>query len=199
MIRSALTSILSFLVQCSLSSMNIKNLRWAGDQITCMESSLPFHQIMSMLKLTFFPNILFISIIRYITLEMSSKRRAKNCDVDNQQKPFTCVNKFILAKMSCHIPWLQSNSPKKVCTSALDLDEYYNIHKGILENQLDQELKEFGCFLKPNCVENYWIPKTLVQLKDSIIENSPYFGSFLQPNKTSLYLAMLSDEVSFKN
>ena len=45
----------------------------------------------------------------YVDLTMSSFRKIKDCDKNNQQKSFVCVNEFISDKMSKLFLYLSSN------------------------------------------------------------------------------------------
>ena len=127
---------------------------------------------------------------------MSSARKILKCDPENNQRALSCVNDFISAKMSCHVPWLQNkpSAGKKMCTSTKELEEYYTLHTRISLHKLDDELIDFGC-LKANCEENSWSAKILATVTDSVVKDNPLFGSFVHPDKSSLYFGMLTTQV----
>ena len=127
---------------------------------------------------------------------MSSTRRIKNCDKENRQKDFDCINTFVSHEMSCNVPWLPDKSPEKdLCTSAKQLEEFVQLKHEITMDT--QALEDFGCS-KNNCVINKWSAKSLIKFTPGVLENNPTVGSFVEPNLTSIFIGMMSNEVDVK-
>ena len=97
----------------------------------------------------------------------------KDCDEDNQQKPFDCVNNFMQAKTGCDTTRLL-----ETCNSSQDLNHYFKVAKEVADGVKDNELEEFGCMQK-NCDFYYWIPEnkcpfdnlSLISIYDSTVRS----------------------------
>ena len=128
---------------------------------------------------------------------MKSSRRIQNCDKTNQQKQFQCLHRFISSQIKCTFPWSSNNSVKalKNCSSAEELDRYYQVYTDILLQNMNDKLEDFGCLLQ-NCNQNTWISHTLVTIDDRTLRNNPYFENYFIANKTTFWFSIMTDEVT---
>ena len=127
---------------------------------------------------------------------MKSFRGLTNYDGVNKKVQFSCINHFLSNQLQCTFPWFFGNSGKvlKNCSTSAQLDKYYHLYTEILQQKKNDELEDFGCIPK-NCVQNTWIPETLVTVDNKTLTNNPFFERYFTKDKTTFWFSTLSDEV----
>ena len=95
---------------------------------------------------------------------MYSNKHVTDCDSENKQNTFDCIEKFLASKVDCRFPWLDkryfSKNNSKVCNKTEELKLHLETQFKLYQRKLDDELVEFGC-LKRNCLEKIWQPRHL--------------------------------------
>ena len=90
------------------------------------------------------------------------EKQVTDCDSENKQSAFECIEKFLASKVDCLFPWLDprnfSNLSKTVCNKTEDLKKHLENQFQIYRRTMDDELKAFGCLLK-NCMQKTWQPR----------------------------------------
>ena len=125
---------------------------------------------------------------------MNSYRGLQDCDRSNKNRQFTCINEFLSQRLNCSFPWSNIKSKAKECSSSKELSQFYDLYTEILQQNMNEELKVFGCLPK-NCIQDSWIPETLVTVDKKTLSNNPSFESYLVEDKTTIWFSTLSDEV----
>ena len=87
--------------------------------------------------------ILYLS--RGFTPLAKSTIKYDNCDQENKQRPFDCVNSYLETKFKCSAPW-------KNCTS---LESYGETYRKILRGDTSS-LLDFNCNLEMDCKRYIW-------------------------------------------
>ena len=121
----------------------------------------------------------------------------ENCDQKNEQKPFSCIQKFIASKLNCKWPWLEKyfyNETLKNCETVEELKYYLNVYNKVLRGDLNSELENFGCLTK-NCIEYSWMTRKLLEMKTEDLLRNPNTAPLVKLNKTGFTFTILSNEV----
>ena len=125
---------------------------------------------------------------------MNSYRGSQDCDRSNKKSQFTCINEFLSHCLNCTFPWSNIKSKTKECFSALELSQFYDLYTDILKQNMDKELAEFGCFPK-NCIQDTWVPETMITVDKRTLSNNPFFECYLVENRTTIWFSTFSDKV----
>ena len=130
-------------------------------------------------------------------LKMESHKRIKNCDKQNEQKQFNCINNFIQQKLGSNLPWLNASTNPNDFRGNQSLNDFVTIYWQILQHKLDNELRTFGCLL-PNCDQKSWKAHPFAKYRKEFLSNSPDLEkAFSHENRTRHWITMFSHEVSF--
>ena len=137
---------------------------------------------------------------------VNSNKQVTDCDTENKQESFDCIEKFLASKIDCRFPWLDkrqfSKSNSKVCNTSAELKLHLEIQLKMYQRTLDDELTEFGC-LKRNCLEKSWKPRHMYgfEIESSLTgENSvpnPLFGHINMTGKDLIMFTQISRQVCF--
>ena len=130
---------------------------------------------------------------------MKQFKGIQNCDKENKQRQFDCINRFISNRLNCSFPWDRIQGINKFCQSAEEVDKYHQIYSQIMMKnpELQEDLKKFGCTLQ-NCIQNTWVSEIMVTVDENALLNNPFFKSYLAENMTTFWFSPMSDEVSVK-
>lgn len=142
-------------------------------------------------------NMKFMTIPKdseFIHMDKKSFRGIKDCDVNNQQRSFYCIEDFIAQSLDCQLPWRQESNEKCPLENSKLLNDFYETYNDVLLGKLDKQLEEFGC-LKPNCIRNSWSLNTMATFDNQTLQNNPFFASYLLENKTTFWFTSFEDEV----
>ncbi len=95
-----------------------------------------------------------------------------DCDSLNGQVFDACLDKFIMSKLGCRLPWINKGNVidiGRTCTTAKDLDNYMNLLDFVKSYDGHKELQAYGC-LQSNCLVDEWYPQisgNYQELKDN--------------------------------
>ena len=69
---------------------------------------------------------------------MNSFRGLKDCDENNMNRQFDCINNFMFSQLKCNFPWskIDSDKNRKYCSTTNELDEFYNLYIDILHQKI---------------------------------------------------------------
>ena len=127
---------------------------------------------------------------------MYSNKHVTDCDSENKQNTFDCIEKFLASKVDCRFPWLDkrdfSKNNSKVCNKTEELKLHLETQFKLYQRKLDDELVEFGC-LKRNCLEKIWQPRHLFG-HERWLENSLENLT----GKSAVMFTQISSQVSFE-
>ncbi len=99
---------------------------------------------------------------------------AQQCHEDNDHSSTECVNKIMMDKLQCQLPWIDIDTNYRICDKPEDMTKYMDYMK-----QLDMnELYGTECFV-PNCESASW--SVAKSYEDTQEEKA-------QPNSISVYL-----------
>ena len=125
---------------------------------------------------------------------MNSYRGSQDCDRSNRKSQFSCINEFLSHRLNCTFPWSNIKSKTKECFSSLELSQFYDLYADILKQNMDKELGEFGCLPK-NCIQDTWVPETMITVDKRTLSNNPFFERYLVENRTTIWFSTFSDKV----
>ncbi len=96
-------------------------------------------------------------VLRKVMLDKPWQR----CDAKNGQVFEPCLDKFMLQKVGCRLPWLRNNvsghEQHRECDKPEDLDRYIQVQKTLSDLDTQKELEDFGCLMS-NCIFDQWQP-----------------------------------------
>ena len=76
----------------------------------------------------------------------------------------------------------------------MDVDQFIDIQMKILRRESVEDLKAFGC-LDKNCIDNSWKAEIISKIAEETLDANPFFNPFTRPNKSTIMLGLLDDEV----
>ena len=135
---------------------------------------------------------------------MYSNKHVTDCDSENKQNTFDCIEKFLASKVDCRFPWLDkrdfSKNNSKVCNTTEELKLHLETQFKLYQRKLDDELVEFGC-LKRNCLEKIWQPRHLFGYEsglnpESVVPN-PLFDGANMTGKSAVMFTQISSQVCY--
>ena len=134
---------------------------------------------------------------------VQSNRQVQDCDSENKQSTFQCIEKFLASKVDCRFSWLDkrhfSKNNSRVCNKSEELKLHLETQFKLYQRTLDKELIEFGC-LQRNCLEKTWQPRHMFGSESALkpIENGPdpFFGGINMTGKSSAMFTQISSQVS---
>lgn len=97
-------------------------------------------------------------------METFANKKIKNCDIENSQKPFECIQDYLSSNINCSGFW-EKNNTKPVCQKAEDYRTYMKHYMNLLKMSPKEKLAKFDC-LKPNCMDFHWRAKRLGSMPD---------------------------------
>ena len=135
---------------------------------------------------------------------VNSNKQVTDCDTENKQNTFDCIETFLASKIDCRFPWLDkrqfSKSNSKVCNKSEELKLHLEIQLKMYQRTLDDELIEFGC-LKRNCLEKSWKPRHMFGSESSLTGGNgvpnPLFGDLNMTGKSAIMFTQISRQVCF--
>ena len=105
----------------------------------------------------------------FYDFKVQSKKHFTDCDPDNQQKTFECIEKFLASKADCRFSWVDkryvSQKNSKICNKTEELKLHLETQFKLYQRKLDDELRRFGC-LQRNCLEKTWQPRKMFSTPD---------------------------------
>ena len=135
---------------------------------------------------------------------VNSNKQVTDCDTENKQNTFDCIEQFLASKIDCRFPWLDkrqfSKNNSKVCNKSEELKLHLEIQLKMYQRTLDDELIEFGC-LKRNCLEKSWKPRHMFGSESSLTGGNgvpnPLFGHLNMTGKSAIMFTQISRQVCF--
>ena len=135
---------------------------------------------------------------------MYSNKHITDCDSENKQNTFDCIEKFLASKVDCRFPWLDkrdfSKNNSKVCNKTEELKLHLETQFKLYQRKLDDELVEFGC-LKRNCLEKIWQPRHLFGHEFGLNSESgvpnPLFDGANMTGKSAVIFTQISSQVCY--
>ena len=146
-----------------------------------------------------FDNMMYFPLpypsLKITKFKAMSNKHINNCDPQNKQKSFDCIQRFIASNSNCKFSWMinhyQDGESLKPCMKIDELREHFELQHSILLHKLDNEIKAFGC-LKRNCLENMWQAENMFDTKEFIPDG--LFTNYNQ-NWSTLWFNRISDQV----
>ena len=136
---------------------------------------------------------------------VQSNKQVTDCDPENKQSTFDCIEKFLASKVDCRFPWLDkrhfSKNNSKICNKSEELKVHLETQFKMYKRTLDNELIEYGC-LKRNCLEKSWQPRHMFGSDWLTAEEgmaNPFFGGNNMTGKSAVMFTQISSQVSFEN
>ena len=145
-------------------------------------------------------------VLDFYDFSVHSSKQVTDCDPENKQNTFDCIEKFLASKVDCRFSWLDkrhfSKNKSKVCNKSEELKLHLEIQLKLYQRTMDDELIEFGC-LKRNCFEKNWQPRHMFGSESGLEQESevpnPFFGDLNMTGKSAVMFTQLSRQVCFRD
>jgi hypothetical protein len=63
---------------------------------------------------------------------------------------------------------------------------------------MDKELEEFGCLPK-NCIQDTWVPETMITVGKKTLSNNPFYEHYLVENRTTIWFSTIQIRLVISN
>ena len=144
-------------------------------------------------------------VLDFYDFSVHSSKQVTDCDPENKQSTFDCIEKFLASKVNCRFPWLDKRHFGKnnstICNKSEELKLHLEAQFKMYQRTLDNELIEYGC-LKRNCLEKSWQPRHMFGsdwLTTEVGEVNPFFSENNMTGKSAVMFTQISSQVSFEN
>ena len=114
---------------------------------------------------------------RGFLFELEKKKMIADCNPENGFRNTSCIQKMIIQKMGCKVPWYESGNGFRICNTTEDFEKFTKLRLNIYRG--NQNLKEFGCLpQKKDCQTRNWKRNVAFDMSlDSLKTNAVYlFG-----------------------
>ena len=92
---------------------------------------------------------------RGFLFELEKKKMIADCNPENGFRNTSCIQKMIIQKMGCKVPWYKNGDGFRICNTTEDFEKFTKLRLNIYRG--NQNLKEFGCLpQKKDCQTRNW-------------------------------------------